>query len=283
MKSRQIRQILVSSLLCAMTTTFLVVSNPVSASTVPIGRVDHNIAQVWVGDGCFTMGAKPNQTEANFSNAHPQHEVCLTSDFWLDKFDVTNAAYGAFVDAGGYSNPIYWSHQGWAWLQVNHISGPQDFPHFDAPDQPRVGVSWYEAQAYATWRGGSLPTEAQWEYAARGPQGSNYPWGDTYVFGKANIDERPDGSHYVGHTTPVGGYAEDRSWDGAYDMAGNVWQWTADWYQADAYSQSVKDNPTGPTIGDFHVLRGGAWGFDEDCATASYRYHAKPDTRSETI
>ena len=254
-----------------------------SASAQPTSRDDQGVVQVWADAGCFPMGANTNQNSLNFANAHPLHNVCLTNGFWIDQFDVTNAAYQKFVDAGGYNTPKYWSPASWQWLQIHHITGPLTLPNFDAPQQPRVGVSWYEAEAYAQWRGGRLPTEAEWEYAARGPQGLIYPWGNTYSGGKANIDERPDGRHYLGTSSVVGAYPDDKSWVGAYDMAGNVWQWTADYYQKDIYRLNIGIDPQGPSVSTARVLRGGSWGYDEDCAMTAYRFHATPDTRGGTI
>ena len=246
-------------------------------------RTDRGIDQVWVPAGCFMMGAGDYWQGENYLNAHPQHEVCLTDGFWLDEFDVTNAAYQQFSDAGGYANAAYWTPASWQWLQTNKITGPRDYPGFGDAQQPRIGVSFYEAMAYARWRGGTLPTEAQWEYAARGPKDTIYPWGDSYILGFANVDERELAGIYRGHTTPVGSYAKDVTWIGAYDMAGNAWQWTTDVYAPDAYAQSGRDNPQGPATGSTHVVRGGAWGFDQDCAMTMYRFRLRPETRSASL
>src|SRR5260221_2826357 len=200
----------------------IVTVNPTPISAHPTSRDDKGVAQIWVQAGCFPMGASRAQTDVSFADARPQHEVCFAQSFWADQFDVTNAAYQKFIDAGGYTKREYWSETGWRWLEINKITGPIDYPEFDAPQQPRVGISWYEAEAYARWRGGSLPTEAQWEYIARGPKGMNYPWGEQYVNGRANIDERPDGTHFLGHSSVVGSYPDDMSLACAYDMAGYV-------------------------------------------------------------
>lgn len=259
------------------------VLQPATVSAHPNIRDDKGISQAWTPAGCFPMGASAAQTDISFADAHPQHEVCFAKGFWVDQYDVTNEAYQKFIDAGGYTHPEYWSDTGWRWLNANKITGPMNFAEFDAPLQPRVGVSWYEAEAYAKWRGGSLPTEAQWEYVARGPQGMSYPWGDKYVTGKANIDERPDGPAFLGRSSVVGSYAGDKSWVGAYDMAGNVWQWTADWYQNGYYNLKIRMDPQGPARGTLKVLRGGSWGYDEDCAASTYRFHTTPDMRSAAV
>jgi len=129
---------------------------------------------------------------------------------------------------------------------------------------PIVDVTWYDCAAYATWAGVSLPTEAQYEYAVRGPQGNNYPWGGTAT--AADPTNGWDGtkcanyynSYDVGISTwPVGSFPSGASWCGAQDLAGNVWEWCADWYGD--YSSTPVTNPTGPATGDYRVLRGGSW------------------------
>lgn len=138
----------------------------------------------------------------------------------------------------------------------------------EAPaDHPVVGVNWYNAVAYCQWAGARLPTKAEWEYAARGPEGRVFPWGDTFDgtrlnFCDANCEydwntaEYDDGYRY---TAPVGTCADGVSWCGALDMAGNVWEWVADWYGP--YPSGGQVNPTGPSSGESRVLRGGSFGF----------------------
>ena len=126
---------------------------------------------------------------------------------------------------------------------------------YDDPRQPRVKITWYEAQAYAAWRGGKLPTEAQWEWAARGPDSLRYPWGQKFIEGDANMS-RLD----LRRTRPVGSYPAGRNWCGADDMAGNVWEWVADGYDAYAYRHALQLDPFTPPTGPLRVIRGGAWG-----------------------
>jgi iron(II)-dependent oxidoreductase len=257
------------------------VQNAIAAGTE---RTDSfGIRQVYVPAGCFMMGTTDAQAQdaiaqlikdgVSQSNAQrwvsaeePQHQVCITKTYWLDEFEVTNAAFDTFVKANGYSSNSLWSSGGLSWKQ--NINGPEpDCTQFSIQsNQPRVCVSYYEAEAYAKWRTCRLPTEAEWEYAARGSTGSIYPWGDTFDQSKANTLE-----NNIGKATAVDAYPTGKSWVGAYDMAGNVWQWVADWYDAGYYSSSAKDDPTGPTSGQFRVLRGGS--------SADFHYYARAAVR----
>jgi formylglycine-generating enzyme required for sulfatase activity len=172
------------------------------------------------------------------------HEVCVDA-FWIDVTEVTNAQYG---EQGFYSQP----------------------------DQPYVGVSWFDAVAFCESRGGRLPTEAEWAFAGRGPESLVYPWGDEFDaesvlytgnsnFGPARVGTRPGGA----------------SWVGALDMSGNVWEWVADWY-ADSYYADSKQNPLGPTFGTQRVFRGGSWdNFDTDVRLAE-RFSHNPETATAT-
>ncbi len=113
---------------------------------------------------------------------------------------MTNAAFRAFVDDGGYLEQAHWSAEGWQWLSEQNVDRlPRECVLEEIADHPRVCVTWYEAQAYAHWRGGRLPTKAEWEYAARGPESRIYPWGDTFDSSKANVVDSTD-------LTPVGSY-----------------------------------------------------------------------------
>jgi formylglycine-generating enzyme required for sulfatase activity len=134
-----------------------------------------------------------------------------------------------------------------------------------------VGVSWYDADTYCEWAGGQLPTEAQWEYAARGNDGRLYPWGD----------ETPtcDLAQFIGcegDTVRVGNFPDGNSWVGAMDMAGNVWEWVVDWYGSDYYENSLTNDPIGPTSGTWKVLRGGGWYNNSILLRAAYRVFVDP-------
>ena len=217
-------------------------------------RCSDGMVMVFVPSGSFLMGSMAEDTEALY-NEFPQHEVHLVN-FWLDRTEVTNAQYNQCVTAS-----------------ICAASEPLN-DHF-SDETPVQGINWLDADVYCRWVGGQLPTEAQWEYAARGPDGRRFPWGDSPPDrGLANFDRN------VGTTTPVGHYPAGASWVGALDMAGNAAEWVADWYASDYYSSSPHDNPTGPVSGNFKVLRGGSWLSDARYVRGAYRYYVSASIRS---
>lgn len=177
--------------------------------------------------GCFLMG-----TDTERADQRPAHEVCFEQPFWIDAYEVTN---GQFNSLNGQA--------------ANESSTT-------SANNPRDNISWFEADAFCQLRNARLPTEAEWEYAARGPDGLIYPWGNEFV---ANNTVYRDNAG--GQTAPVGSRAEGVSWVGAYDMSGNVWEWVADWYDSNYYAVSPSVNPQGPSesIQGARVMRGGAW------------------------
>ncbi|MBM4429310.1 MAG: hypothetical protein FJ026_03055 [Chloroflexi bacterium] len=177
----------------------------------------------------------------------PAHQVTLDG-FWLDRTEVTNEQFRKCVEAGLCNKPVSFVSVG-----------------FNDPDQPVLYVAWSDAETYCRWAGARLPTEAEWEYAARGLEGRRFPWGDTFDPALLNYcdvtcearwadQSGDDGSPF---TAPVGTYAGGASWCGALDMAGNVWEWVADWYGQ--YPSGPQVNPEGPAAGEWHVARGGSW------------------------
>ncbi len=197
---------------------------------------------VMIPEGEFEMGSNDGDDDEK-----PIHMVYVNA-FYMDKYEVTNALYKKFIDATGHSEPYYW-----------------DDSKYNAPNQPVVGVNWYDAKAYAEWAGKRLPTEAQWEKAARGGlAGKRYPWGDeapdsggVYRANYYTGNDANDGADGYVYTAPVGSFPPNGY--GLYDMAGNVWEWCADWYDGSYYANSPENNPTGPDSGADLVLRGGSW------------------------
>jgi len=205
------------------------------------------MTQLLVPAGILTMGGMDVYRE---SDELPVHEVKLNA-FWIDQVEVTNGMYNLCVQAGSCRPPV----------KINSDNRPEYFGNPEFQDYPVVNVAWYDANAYCLWAGRSLPTEAQWEYAARGNDKRNFPWGD-----EPPNQYNSNSINLVGDTSRVGSYAEGISPFGALDMAGNVWEWVADRYRPDYYAKSPSENPTGPdeneVFSDLRVMRGGS--FQED-------------------
>ena len=212
----------------------------------------------------------PDFVLGEFASEQPQHNVRLTHGYWIDRFEVTTASLAAFAQAGGYRTRKYWSDEAWDWLAASSTKGPSKCQG-EGGDLPAHCVTWYEAQAYATWRGGRLPTEAEWEYAARGPNSFVYPWGNSWDAKRCNV---------VGSSapTPVGHYPTGASWVGAQDMAGNAMEWVSDWLDTRYYATSPTDDPTGPVTGNVKVEKGGWFGSNEFVARTAYRHFEDPPT-----
>ncbi len=184
--------------------------------------------------------------------------------YWIDRYEVTYGAYTAFVTATGHRKPIS--------RYVKH------FDKLSAPTQPAVYVSWEDADAYCRYRGARLPTEAEWEKAARGPNGLLWPWGNQDKPGAANTGN-PDPFEF---SAPVASFPLDQSPYGVYNMAGNVMEWVADWYQEDAY-RDISPNPQGPPTSSFKVIRGASWGTIGQETRLTIRLKMVPDFRDTTI
>jgi len=173
--------------------------------------------------------------------------------YWMYRHEVTVAQYRKFCQATGTSMP--------------------DAPPWGFQDtHPIVNVSWNDAQAYCDWAGVALPTEAQWEGAARGTDGRKWPWGIKWDAEKCNAYLNGPKT-----TTPVGAYPSGASPYGCLDMAGNVWEWCADWYDANYYKNAPQRNPSGSGTGQYRVLRGGSCYDNSDVARCAYRLRNNPD------
>jgi serine/threonine-protein kinase len=228
---------------------------------------------VYVPPGTFEMGSDEGDPDA-FDDEFPRHNVTLTEGFWIDRTEVTNQQYGRCVADGSCALPPFANDS-----------------RFNAADEPVVGVSWEDASGYCTWAGGQLPSEAQWEYAARGTDGGLYLWGNTFDGSKLNFCDThcsydwKDGNLDDGYalTAPVGSYQAGASWAGALDMAGNVWEWVNDWYDPDYYENSAAEDPAGPDSGDTKVLRGGSWVNPAAFVRVAGRSDDPPDTESVSL
>lgn len=184
--------------------------------------------------GTFAMGAASGDSA-------PVHDVALDA-FFLDEFEVTNQRYQACVDAGACTLPASRS----SFTRAGYFSDPA-FSQY-----PVVNVSWDQAQAFCAFEGKRLPTEAEWEYAAGSARSQPYPWGAGFDASRTTVT--------AGDTQPVGSFAAGASTQGIHDMAGNVLEWVADWYQSDYYLESPASNPPGPAAGTQKVMRGGSFG-----------------------
>jgi formylglycine-generating enzyme required for sulfatase activity len=232
-------------------------------------RPADGMVMVYVPPGTFQMGSNASEPDA-FEREFPRHSVTLTEGFWIDQTEVTNEQYGRCVTAGACAESDY----------ADNISD-------SSADLPVVGVSWYDGEDYCAWVGGGLPTEAQWEYAARGPEEHNYPWGDVLDGERLNFCDTncpydwQDADWDDDYTliAPVGSYPVGASWVGALDMTGNVSEWAADWYAGNYYAVSPEVDPAGPATGMSKVLRGGSWVDTAALVRAASRISSPPDTR----
>ena len=216
--------------------------------------------------GEFVMGSE------DLDNAKPPHRVYLDA-FYIDRYPVTNAEYKKFVDATNRDVPF--RNAGWA-KPYEWDRKKRTYPDGKA-DHPVVLVSWNDAVAYAQWVDGRLLTEAEWEKAASWDDAKKekrvYPWGNEFNANRCNTSESG-----IGDTTPVGKYSpQGDSPYGVGDIAGNVWEWCADWYGADYYKNSPVHNPQGPNLGRYRVLRGGSWNHFVIGARGAYRFSPDPD------
>lgn len=211
---------------------------------------------VMVPKGEFTMGSSEHSDET-------PHPVVL-ENYHIDKYEVSNADYKEFMKSTMHPAPAYW-----------------DDPRLNKLNQPVVGVNWYDANTYCEWQGKRLPTEAEWERAAKGPQGNHFPWGHKIDPTRANYGQNE------GLTMPVDSYPSGVSGYGAYNMAGNVFEWVADWYDPNYFKVSPALNPQGPpngynfaNQGPVKVLKGGSWLAPQTSLHTSHRFWNQPENNS---
>lgn len=226
---------------------------------------------VLIPEGPFFMGCDPDHNggfPCNFDEL-PLHEVYL-STYTIDKYEVTNAQYQACVESNACSEPLY----KYSATRESYYDNP-DFQNF-----PVVSVSWDEANTYCAWVGGRLPTEAEWEKAARGTSIIAYPWGDQDPNCQlANSSNNATGEFCQDDTAAVGSYPLGMSEYGVFDMAGNVWEWVNDWYGGSYYAISPYENPTGAETGTEKVVRGGSWDYSWNKIRVVYNSNHSPNER----
>ena len=261
--------------------------NPVTrnADWTPVLQEFDGVAMVLVPAGCFRMGSTDDQIAAAiaeceetdsvaacndilFSLEQPAAEICFETPFWIGRYEVTNAEYRECVEAGACTLP------GDGVLTDATI---YDDPNY--ANHPVIFVDWHQANDYAEWRGGRLPTEAEWEYAARGPDGLIYPWGNEIDATRVNFCDVNcrgytwrDSNYDDGYaqTAPVGSYPGGVSWVGAYDLSGNIWEWISTIYQDYPYN-ATDGRESSLDAGSWRGWRGGAWYSTADLVRAGYR------------
>jgi formylglycine-generating enzyme required for sulfatase activity len=215
---------------------------------------------VLVPAGEFMMGDNQGSDDEK-----PAHRVHLDA-FYMDKYEVTVGQYAKFLEATGLEPPTEWATMNKSQHQK----------------RPVVYVDWSDANTYCRWAGKRLPTEAEWEKAARGTDGRMYPWGnDPPDRLRANYGKEKWNDHQA--LVPVGTLHDGKSPYGIYDMAGNVWEWTSDWYDKNAYKNSSAQNPKGAVSGEYKVLRGGSWYFNPQYLRSAFRNLNKPTNRINVI
>lgn len=240
-------------------------------------RPADEMIMVYVPSGTFQMGSSQEDIDAalalcdQYPNAwkecerdwfeleYPQHSVSI-DNYWIDSTEVTNSQYNRCVEAGN--------------CQPSRLANQ---PAYNGVDYPVAGVPWQDTVDYCAWAGGRLPTEQEWEYAARGSQSNIFPWGDDFRCDGGNLYD-PNTGCEDGFTqpAPVGSYLSGKSWCGAYDMTGNVWEWVADEfcdYPSNATTEVVQ-----PISTNSHILRGGSWGYPPAFSRSAYRYPVPPET-----
>jgi formylglycine-generating enzyme required for sulfatase activity len=273
--------------------TAIVTAPVIPASDAPTTwtRPTDGMVMVYVPAGEFLMGSTDAEIEEALARCRqsyrycnldfygreaPQHSVTLDS-FWLDQTEVTNAQYRRCVEAGACLIP------------ATCMEGEPSFSDTSKAEHPVVCVNWHYARTYCTWAGARLPTEAEWEYAARGPEGYLYPWGNEpggawQNYCDANCSEswadEPVDDGYA-QTSPVDSYPEGASWCGVQDLAGNVYEWVMDWMGS--YKSAAQRNPTGPETGDEKVLRGSSWLSFWDRARGATRDFVNHGSRADHI
>ena len=244
----------------------LVGTLPIQTITTPKDEA----VMVYVPAGEFLMGTSDADIEhykeifplrkiTRFDNERPQRTVFVDA-FYIDKYEVTNKQYKKFLAETGYIPKHY-----------------LDYAPYNTSNFPAAVLEWEDAVAYANWAGKRLPTEAEWEKAARGTDGRIWPWGNEWDGTKLSGNDGTGLKDGYKETAPVGQFPQGASPYGAHDMAGNLWEWVSDWYDPNYYRTSPPNiNPKGPETGDGHVLKGGGWAENLDFTRCANRQGGNP-------
>lgn len=240
-----------------------------------------NIDWIPIEAGPYIMGTDPKKDSEGFNDERPHFSCTLiTEPYHISCYPITVTQYRAFIEASGYRERTFWTEAGWQWRESEEVAGPQTYSRvYQTPNHPQVGVSWYEAIAFCRWLSQeleteiTLPSEAQWERAARHTDGRIYPWGDEFDPQRCNMIETG-----VGRTSAVGFFPSGNAARGAADLAGNVLEWSRtkwlDNYKG--YEQKVNNDEEGD---DRHVWRGGSFARAQLDVRCAYRYSYVPDRR----
>lgn len=245
------------------TLTGIAILNAFTSTVQPRETNGFSVPMVYVPAGCFFMGS-----DRGSDNERPTHEQCFSQaeTFWIDQFEVTNEQYTRFIEADGYQTHGWWTEGGWSFLQTDNGFHPGDMDGFTDPQQPRVGVTWYEADAYCRWRGARLPTEREWEYAARGPDSRVYPWGNEFP----QDDPQTENLETLDYLVFTGNHSDTKrligadqrtlgqSWVGAYDLSGNAWEWVSTLAGFDYPYMPEDGRESNTDESGLHMRRGGS-------------------------
>ncbi|MBI1725205.1 MAG: SUMF1/EgtB/PvdO family nonheme iron enzyme [Candidatus Tectomicrobia bacterium] len=264
---------------------------PPAASGAVRTQVSHadGATQAYVPAGTFAMGSDKSER-----NERPERKIRLSA-YWIDQTELTASRFARFVEATRHRTTA--EKGGWAWVWDETLKNGEGGWRQEKsvswrnpagrgsdwkamPEQPVSQVGWPDAEAYCRWAGRRLPTEAEWERAARGDDGRKFSWGNAPDPKRANLKGGEDGFPGV---APVGRFPQGASPFGALDMAGNVWEWVADWYHPQAYKTMAARDPKGPAKGTRRVVRGAAWGSPLEWATTTNRYDRLPPYRNNKI
>jgi formylglycine-generating enzyme required for sulfatase activity len=250
------------------TVAILAAAVAISCAPPPSDRFGEQPPMILIPSGTYTIGY-----DAGPTNESPSHAVEVGA-FYIDKYEVTNKMYKVFLDKSGHAPPLRWRPDSTYWEQ-------------DA-DLPVTWITWHDASQYAEWRGCRLPTEAEWEVAARCTTAFQYPWGDSLALesGTSTANVKGDDDGHGLSPAPVGSFPDGQSCWGADDMAGNVWEWIADWYLPAAYQSRPPVGPMVTTTDSLfrqRVIRGGSWFDGAEYARTTARAGFDPSYGSDII